>query len=141
MKMTLKEFVDLLKTTDECFFRTREETFRTRLVHIKKQEIDENCVVYKGWRTGGIGGGSCWGDGGHFALDGDVEPEFTALDNILSKICPNITFLQYKQIMCATQSFDETEYEYYGNSTKYKYVYISMKDLYDQLVTLRILNG
>ena len=85
------------------------------------------------WRVGGMRGGSCWGD--HpYPIDADDEPEFNVLDQILELICPNISFLQYKNI--SSQAIVRGEYrdnDYYGNYTDYKTKTIILKNLFDVL--------
>lgn len=75
---------------------------------------------YVDWNTGGYSGGSCWGDKAERYDSDDPEPEFEQLDLILTEICPNVTFLQYKKICKSIiKSSNRTEYGYYGNETDY----------------------
>lgn len=61
-------------------------------------------------------GGNCWGDEANRPVDPDPEPDFEDLDKVLEAICPEITFLQYKNLVkhCVTL-VNETENGYYGN--------------------------
>jgi hypothetical protein len=103
----------------------------------KKEERGPAQIQSK-WCTGGIGGGSCWDDGtrdNHYAMNGESEPEFTDLDNILAEFCPKITFLEYKQLCGKLVVQDsESEYEYYGNSTTYGTKTVKCRELFEYLV-------
>lgn len=64
------------------------------------------------WSGGGTWG-NCWGDEGDIGVE--EGKEFNELDNLLEKICPNITFLQYKKIRSECVSMDEHyDHDYYG---------------------------
>lgn len=98
-------------------------------IHIK------DYIVYSKYETGGYRGGNCWNDN-------SAEPyinkppinNWEILDIILKETCPNITYLQYKEISKLINTNDYTNYEYYGNSTSYNVEYIILKDL-DRLIT------
>lgn len=87
------------------------------------------------WVTGGMTGGSCWEDSeADTAINSDPEPEFTELDEVLEKICPQITFMQYKRInKKVTEISSDTSYEYYGNYTNYTRKTVQLRKLYDTL--------
>lgn len=70
------------------------------------------------WSLGGAHG-NCW-DSNMYYSDPEPQPEFVKLDDLLSKLCPNITFLQYKKIMRECVTIEEETYgEYYGGYCKY----------------------
>jgi hypothetical protein len=102
----------------------------------KKIDLDKN-YLYIYWRTGGESGGSCWDDGtedNHYAVSADPEPEFESLDKLLIKLCPNISYLQYKRIIGSVIKTGEyTQNEYYGNYTTYSYKVILLRDLFNIL--------
>mgnify|MGYP003681964579 CR=1 FL=1 len=87
------------------------------------------------WMTGGAWGGNCWDDSdpGSYCPDPEPEPEFTDLDQILEKIAPNLTFLQYKRLMSKVQYDTSTNHEYYGNHTTYASRSIQIDDIWDFL--------
>lgn len=63
------------------------------------------------------------------------ETEFVELDSILEKVCPNISFLQYKNICNKIINSDtRSEGDYYGGSVTYGYKYFNVRSLYDALV-------
>jgi len=94
----------------------------------------DDCYLYIEWCSGGISGGSCWDDGSkdnHYNVSGESEPEFESLDNLLMKLCPNITFFQYKSLIQKVLESDErTRYEYYGNCTNYIIKMVNLGKLY-----------
>lgn len=93
-------------------------------VHIKEP------VIYCRYETGGYSGGNC---------HDDTEPQpyteeppkdrFKVLDLVLEKLKPNITPVQYKKIEEMIHDNEETEFEYYGNSTDWKVEYIILSEL------------
>lgn len=89
------------------------------------------------WSTGGYEGGNCWDDTEpRYYSNGDCEPEFSDLDNILGKVCPQIGFLQYKALCKEVITYNtRSESEYYGNSTDYSSKSISVNALYNTLVS------
>lgn len=96
------------------------------------RDIDEYRVD---WVTGGLTGGNCWGDNADSPISADPEPEMHGIDDILSEVCPNISFLTYKKLMQEiVKTGEDTSYEYYGNYTHYAYKTVNIRDLYDELV-------
>lgn len=126
--MDLKEFKKLcngysIKTPGGYLF-SKEDNYLT------------SCGISCEWKTGGQGGGSCWDDGDatHYAIDGDSEPEFDELDKVLTDVCPNITFLQYKKLCNeVVHNYEYTSNEYYGNYTNYSVKWIDVEELYNYL--------
>ena len=93
-------------------------------VHIKEP------VIYCRYETGGYSGGSCWGDRNPEYYSEDVPKDrFKVLDLVLEVLFPDIKYLQYKQIEELIHDNEETEYEYYGNSTDWKCEYIILSEL------------
>lgn len=98
--------------------------FDVKVYSLKEKII---CEGYDGklrsesWCGGGTWG-NCWGNSGTVAAEPPVE--FTELDDLLSKVCPNITFLQYKRLLAKCVETEEScEHDYYGGSTtNYQYV-------------------
>lgn len=88
------------------------------------------------WTTGGLTGGNCWGDDANEAVEAEDEPNLDALDNFLEKICPQITFLQYRRLMknIVIRGNGETDYEYYGNYRTMGEKSFIYRELYDALV-------
>lgn len=90
----------------------------------------------KTWRVGGVAGGNCWNSGGHYSLDGESEPSFDEIDQILMKVCPSLSFVAYKELMSRlkVEESEYTESEYYGNYTNYKAKTLFVEALYSAIV-------
>jgi hypothetical protein len=88
------------------------------------------------WRTGGVGGGSCWDNGDtdpHYPIFAERESDLALLDKILEYFCPDIIMLRYKELYRLVEYNYFSEYEYYGNYTDYGEKFLSLQKLYDQL--------
>lgn len=97
------------------------------------QYHDDGKLYSQSWCTGG-----CWNDcwGGSSPASPEEPYPFTELTELLEKIAPNLTFLQYKRIETACVS-TETHYErdYYGGAvSRCKWV-CDLEKLYDILKT------
>lgn len=91
--------------------------------------------IYEYWTVGGMTGGNCWSEGGHYGVTAEPEPEFTVLDSILNAVVPEIRFLQYKSLIAFLQRTDEyTESEYYGNYYDKRRKLINLVALYNYLI-------
>lgn len=94
--------------------------------------IKDDIVESDSWSMGGSWR-DCWGNGG--SVSGEPESEFKTLDLIFEKVCPNISFIQYKNICNKIVVSDtRSEGDYYGGSVTYGYKYFNVKDLYRELV-------
>lgn len=127
-----REFLDSVKSSGASF-RTRKDRYHFSCKSPKKPaEITD--YLYVSWTSGGTRGGGCYGTEPE-PREPDPEPDFEDLDMILGKVCPNITFLQYKSLMkkVEIESDSYTIDEYYGNSTQTSYKAILLKNLYDAL--------
>lgn len=95
--------------------------------------VDESDIVKSSsWSMGGSWA-DCWGNKG--SVPGGPETEFVELDSILEKVCPNISFLQYKNICNKIINSDtRSEGDYYGGSVTYGYKYFNVRSLYEVLV-------
>jgi len=90
-------------------------------------------VIYSRYETGGVEGGSYRGGKNCRYVNDPPAERFKILDLVLEKLKPNITYLQYKKIDSMIHSNEETEREYYGNSTDYKVEYIILSELEEYL--------
>jgi hypothetical protein len=158
--MTEKEFLEIAKEHATIYYTKQRDTWHSpdfclrRDIKPRKGKRAEdnpepslkhcslNDYLYVEWVSGGISGGSCWDDSSenHYAIDPSPEKELNDLDAILTTICPNLTFLQYKRLAGKVIKQDSrTENEYYGNSTVYSYKYVKLKDLYDALIEIELM--
>ena len=93
-------------------------------IHIKEP------VIYCRYETGGVSGGSCWDDSDPQPYTVKLpENRMKVLDLVLAELNQNITYSQYKQIQNLIHTNNETDYEYYGNSTDFQIEYIILSDL------------
>jgi hypothetical protein len=86
-------------------------------------------VVYLRYESGGVSGGSCWDSSNPQSYTKDEIPDFIALDKVLEVLCPNVTYLKYKQIEKFIHDTSEVEREYYGNRTEFTIKYIKLSDI------------
>ena len=93
-------------------------------------------VVYMRWETGGVSGGSCWGNSDPQPYETDNNPNFEVLDITLKTLLPNISYLYFKGIEKLIHSSEETDWEYYGNCTNFSIKYIILSELIDYLETV-----
>lgn len=103
-------------------------------VNIDMSKQPGSPIISVHWTIGGVSGGNCWGEGGHYAVEGEAEPEFESFENLVLYFVPNISFADFnklKQKVMYTRTW--TENEYYGNSTSYAEKYAYLKDIYKHL--------
>lgn len=104
-------------------------------------KISTPCLHSEAWRTGGVGGGSCWDDGTedvHYELGSDNPETIENLENFLEEFYPNMSLSQYKDLMSHLQTDDWSDHEYYGNYTNYMCSYITLEDIANFLVNLKL---
>jgi hypothetical protein len=103
-------------------------------------DIGKPCLHSEAWRTGGVGGGSCWDDGTedvHYELDSEGSETITILEEFLEEFYPHLSLSQYKGLMLHIMNDDWSEPEYYGNYTNYECAYITFEDIAEYLVKLK----
>jgi hypothetical protein len=94
--------------------------------------LNEESFYSESWCLGGSWR-NCWGDSGQ--VNSEPQPEFVELDSILTKLCPNISFLQYKNIYNKCASIDEYgDSDYYGGSTSHARFVCHFPTLYRTLL-------
>lgn len=98
-------------------------------------------VICVEWETGGAQGGNCWGDDAHYYSVSDNEKELSELYEILKLVCPNMTFLQFMDLKKLIYYTTRTESEYYGNYTDYKRSNINVEDLWQYLVSNKLIDN
>lgn len=91
-------------------------------------------VVYMRWETGGVSGGSCWDSSNPRPYTTDEpKPKFKALDLVLKRLKPDLTFLQFREIEELIKSSENTEWECYGNCTDWAVEFIVLRELIQKL--------
>lgn len=121
------------------------ETFLDPATHEPPKKDDDYAYNYRysrrnltfesRWTLGGTQG-SCWDTSSEdkVIVEPEMEPTFTALDEVLEAVAPNITFIQYKAI--SNEVMERGTYhesDYYGGSTTEAYTGFNIKKLYDAL--------
>ncbi len=86
-------------------------------------------VIYRRFKTSAMEGGNCWGSVAEYVEYDEENEDWVALDLILEKIKPDISYLKYKKIQKLVHTNKETWEEYYGNSTDWKVEYIILSEL------------
>jgi len=90
-------------------------------------------VIYQRYKTGGVTGGSCWERNMRNYKNDEPRPNWEALDKVLTELCPNITYLQYKAIEQLVINANESDEDYYGNREEYDIWYLPLETLYEHL--------
>ena len=135
MKLTFDELVNIAK-------RLSNYTDNIYLNQARQFNKKPNTPgFYDDWTVGGVTGGNCWGGEPNEPISADKEPELEGLDQFLTKICPEISFLLYKSLIKNIQFYDYSYNEYYGNHTQYRVKCVSLKDLYKDLIELKIIDN
>ena len=139
--MTYDEFLDKLRGNNIVFSKQYSGRYGL-FVSIYDDELNEDsCVSYK-WVTGGVTGGSCWGTERTSRETEDEPTEFESLNEVLAAICPNITFLQAQKILSLkSKSYYTDRSDYYGNEIEYTIKYINLKELYEKLIEIGLLEA
>jgi len=152
--MTVEKFLELVKESGACLYK-KETSKKSRrydsndyFTHVgSKEPIDMKCGLYCKWSTGGVTGGSCWGGENYAYTSNDNESEELeeSLEKILTAIKPNLKFTEYRKLIKGERSqglieyLEETECEYYGNSTNYSIKWLPLQKLYDMLEEMKLL--
>ena len=64
------------------------------------------------------------------------------LDKVLQLVAPSITHLQWIELTTKViREDEETDYEYYGNYTSYAYQMVTVRDLFDKLVEMGLIEN
>lgn len=149
-----KTTIENAKITKPNIKKIEEETgIKTKMVthdverkpfwKIKSEEL--NVYIRKGkylysdeWCLGGTHN-NCWGDS--YSVEPDEPENFDEFDQLLEKICPTITFLQYKNIH--SQCVDITsreDHDYYGGCVAYARYKCDLEQLFEILKEKGLVN-
>lgn len=97
----------------------------------------DNILRSETWCSGGSWG-DCWGNSGSCSTEEPVS--FVELDNLLERICPNLTFLQYKKIERECVEVDTSySYDYYGGCQHDSYYKCDLKKLYETMIEMGLI--
>lgn len=131
--MTFEDFIKL--AGDSVTMNSDPPTFG-EYYYGAKQKVKDTPYLVATWSTGGMSGGNCWNEGGHYATGGETPAELTALDDLLEEIKQDIGLRQYKAL-CSVVVHSDTysQSEYYGNYSDYAVKYVKLSELYDYIKT------
>lgn len=96
------------------------------------KKLGYDTMTSDSWRTGGE---ICSYDGWSSEVEPEKAPQcFAEFDDLLEKLCPNISFLTYKKIYneCVTIQ-DDYEQDYYGGTQYYSVYCCNLDRLYEML--------
>lgn len=139
------------KNVDRCieafpsikFSIQRHKIVKTKpyVLFANKHEIhlnSEGNYMGSSWCTGGTWR-DCWDNSG--TVSADAQPEgMRILDDLLEKICPSVSFLQYKKIMNTCVHVDDySDGDYYGGTTYHNRYVLDVERLYEYLVELELI--
>lgn len=131
--MNYDQFIAELKKSDEFYIeepqKGKREYWQTDYSWRTAHTIEQD------WRTGGVSGGNCWNDGGHYSLDSDPTPTtWPEFDKLIERYWPTITFMEYRRIMQPLiKQHTLRQSEYYGNYTNYAHNVINLKEFFTVL--------
>lgn len=93
---------------------------------------DKDFYLYYGYATGGMTGGSCWGDSPHPVNYSTPQIEMKPWDYLMEEFCPNMSIFQYKRFVEKLKIEEDSDYynEYYGNRTDYVFYGIHFINLF-----------
>ena len=82
-----------------------------------------------------LGGTTRNWNGNAVQLMREETPDFVEFDELIERVCPNISFIQYKNVYrkCVSQK-TRTDYDYYGGSEEIAWFECNLKDLYKILL-------
>lgn len=85
-------------------------------------------VIYSRYTTGGVTGGSCWGDSNLRPYTCEPDKEHMAvLDIVLEALKPDIRYLDAVKLRRMTSNNNQTKSDdYYGNYSEYYIEWISL---------------
>lgn len=87
-------------------------------------------VIYSRYEIGGYWGGSCWDDSDPRPYTSEPPAnKMEVLEILLKYTKPDITFLEFRRLVSQhLKTNQDTEWEYYGNSTEWEVEYILISD-------------
>lgn len=97
------------------------------------EKFISNYLIQKIYR-GGYRGGNCWNDTQPWYESSDEKVEFSSLKEFLLKVYPELSLKQYFEIQeNFVRTFEESEVEYYGNTSDYTIFVVNLNELYTYL--------
>lgn len=142
--MTFNQFIEKIMDNDNIYLRHDRYYDRNSYSWLRPNDPNDpkkpdRYYIKVDWTTGGMTGGSCWG-GELYEVTPQSPEELVDLDKILTLVCPNISFLQYKALcseLVKTESYTNSGYygDYYDKVQKILFI----DDLYSYLTKHKML--
>ena len=101
-------------------------------IHKQPWGIPDNIqeyVIYSRYVVGGHRGGSCWGDVARPFSEKEPDDSLKVLDITLETLAPSLTFLHYRRVLELVNCSEDSQWEYYGNSTDWEIKYVILSEL------------
>ena len=135
--MTYEEFVELVKADHEVVSFDKIHGLSKWVIKRLGLVDSSEEYCYYSWCTGGMGGGSCWGDSPE-RFAGSEEPQSAEGGNVfialMESYAPDISFLKFRRLQSELIHDGEySEIEYYGNFSDFHVKFFSLKDLYNAI--------
>ena len=107
------------------------------LFKLHESSLRNDMMCSDEWCLGGSWS-DCYGNSGNVSAD-DQPTEFTEFDDLLTKICPNVTMLQYKKLYreCVTTK-KRRECDYYGGVCEYARYVCNLRKLYEMMIEMNL---
>lgn len=148
-KINIKEYIQKHTLTQEDIDKLNKEVVGwhgEQGIYIQPYGVPvqvKDHVVYMRWDAEGASGGSCYdtGDDDGARPYRNDEPTFDIFHNVCRFLKPDITEEQLYEAEHNLQEDEQTDYEYYGNWSRYKVKWILLKDLQNYLMNLKPEHG
>lgn len=115
-----------------------EKTYENILKPFENNWGVDDTLVSETWSNGGTAG-SCWSDT-LSTIAPDTPKEFVEFDDMCSKVCPNITFIQYKILYNECHEIiTYSEGDYYGNRETYSYHKCDLQKLWAKMREMKLI--
>jgi len=136
--MKIKETFKDIKFEKQVYDVVKKEAWKVFADSNELYTNDEGILSGESWCLGGSWR-DCWDNTG--TVSPSSAPEgFRELDDLLEKVAPDISFLQYKKILSECVSNKEfSEGDYYGGSTYHNKQVLNVIALYNYLIEKEII--
>lgn len=114
-----------------------EKTYKNTLKPFANNWRENDTLVSETWSGGGTVG-SCW-DNRLSTIAPDAPKEFVEFDEMLSKICPNISYLQYKTLYnTCHEIITYNDRDYYGGCETILYHKCDLQKLWGKMKEMEL---
>lgn len=100
---------------------------------------DTSTLESEAWGLGGTSG-SCYDNDLQSVSASEQPTTFDKFDDLLEKLCPQVTFLQYKKLYAKTVTIKKhTSHDYYGGSIEYAKFECDLIEFFEMLEDMNLL--